>query len=120
MPRGLLLPLSFIGLTAGLFTSVGAQERGPVTVGDDGVMRWTATGAEVAQFGVNYSAPFAHAYRAFGQLGMDRKQAIDADVLHFARLGLDAYRIHVWDREVSDNEGNLVANDHLDLLDYLL
>ncbi len=120
MPRGLLLPLSFIGLTAGLFTSVGAQERGPVTVGNDGVMRWMATGAEVALFGVNYSAPFAHAYRAFGQLGMDRKQAIDADVLHFARLGLDAYRIHVWDREVSDNEGNLVANDHLDLLDYLL
>ena len=36
------------------------------------------------------------------------------------RLGLDAYRIHVWDREVSDREGNLVENDHLDLLDYLM
>ncbi|HEX9632271.1 MAG TPA: hypothetical protein VGA02_07375, partial [Gemmatimonadales bacterium] len=64
--------------------------------------------------------PFAHAYRAHGYLGVDRKQAIDADVLHFARLGLDAYRIHVWDREVSDRQGNLVTNDHLDLLDYLL
>jgi hypothetical protein len=51
---------------------------------------------------------------------MDRKQAIDADVLHFARLGLDAYRIHVWDREVADTLGNLLANDHLDLLDYLM
>ena len=38
---------------------------------------------------------------------------------HLARLGLDAYRIHVWDREVSDREGNLVENEHLDLLDYL-
>jgi hypothetical protein len=83
-------------------------------------MRWTASGEEVALFGVNYSTPFAHAYRAHGYLGVDRKRAIDADVLHFSRLGLDAYRIHVWDREVSDAEGNLVENDHLDLFDYLL
>lgn len=92
----------------------------PVTVDDRGVLRWTTTGTEVALWGVNYSTPFAHAYRAHGYLGLDRKQAMDADVLHFTRLGLDAYRIHVWDREVSDRQGNLVANDHLDLLDYLL
>jgi hypothetical protein len=92
----------------------------PVTVDEAGVMRWTATGDEVALFGVNYSTPFAHAYRAHGYLGVDRKTAIDADVLHLARLGLDAYRIHVWDREVSDREGNLLENEHLDLLDYLL
>jgi len=92
----------------------------PVTVDERGVMRWTATGEEVALWGVNYTAPFAYAYRALGRLGEDRKAAIDADVLHFARLGLDAYRIHVWDREVSDTAGNLLANDHLDLLDYLL
>ena len=92
----------------------------PVTVDDAGVMRWTASGEEVSLFGVNYSIPFAHAYRAHGYLGVDRKRAIDADVLHLSRLGLDAYRIHVWDREVSDREGNLVENDHLDLLDYLL
>jgi hypothetical protein len=83
-------------------------------------MRWTATGDEVALFGVNYSTPFAHAYRAHGYLGIDHRQAIDSDVMHLRRLGLDAYRIHVWDREVSDGEGNLVDNDHLDLLDYLM
>jgi hypothetical protein len=108
---------------AGIAMALGAPLRGqqvPVRVDDHGVMRWTATGNEVALWGVNYSIPFAHAYRAHGYLGMDHKRAIDADVLHFARLGLDAYRIHVWDREVSDREGNLVANDHLDLLDYLL
>jgi len=92
----------------------------PVTVDDRGVLRWTVTGDEVALWGVNYTAPFAYAYRALGRLGVDRKAAIDTDVLHFARLGLNAYRIHVWDREVSDTAGNLLANDHLDLLDYLL
>ena len=39
---------------------------------------------------------------------------------HLARLGLDAYRIHVWDREISDAAGNLVVNDHLRAFDYLL
>jgi hypothetical protein len=83
-------------------------------------MRWTASGEEVALFGVNYSTPFAFAYRAHRHVGADHKPAIDADVLHLRRLGLDAYRIHVWDREVSDAQGNLLQNDHLDLLDYLL
>ena len=50
----------------------------------------------------------------------DRKEAIDRDVYHFARLGFNAYRIHVWDVEISDGEGRLIENDHLNLLDYLI
>ena len=123
MKRFLIL-FGLLGVAAGFTPSLRAQSSTdgdvPVRVDEQGVMRWTADGAEVALFGVNYSTPFAHAYRAHGYLGVDRKRAIDADVLHFARLGLDAYRIHVWDREVSDAEGNLVENDHLDLFDYLL
>jgi len=123
MPKGLLL-LASVGFLGASAVSLTAQEPEagaiPVTVDDQGVMHWRASGEEVALFGVNYTAPFAYAYRALGYLGVDRKRAIDADVLHFARLGLDAYRVHVWDREVSDREGNLVENDHLDLLDYLL
>lgn len=92
----------------------------PVMVDGQGVMRWTASGEEVALFGVNYTTPFAYAYRAHGYVGADRKAAIDRDVSHLARLGVDAYRIHVWDREISDRGGNLLANDHLDLLDYLV
>ena len=118
-----MLP-AVLGFAAVLPTPLDAQEADagsvPVAVDEQGVMRWTASGEEVALFGVNYSTPFAYAYRAHGYLGANHKQAIDADVLHLARLGLDAYRIHVWDREVTDGEGKLVENDHLDLLDYLM
>ena len=92
----------------------------PVIVDRAGVMRWAADGREVALFGVNYAAPFAYDFQALTRLGVDPKRAIDQDVAHLARLGVDAYRIHVWDREVSDREGNLLANAHLDLLDYLI
>lgn len=85
-----------------------------------GVMRTTSGQGEVSFFGVNYTLPFAHAYRMHQALGVDMKQAIDRDVYHFARLGFNAYRIHVWDVEISDEEGNLLENEHLDLLDYLI
>ncbi|MDR3297465.1 MAG: hypothetical protein LBS94_04445 [Prevotellaceae bacterium] len=91
-----------------------------ITIGNDGLMRWSDTKQEAAFYGVNYTAPFAHAYRALGYLGLDRKQAIDRDVYHFARLGFNAYRVHIWDVEITDSIGNIIANEHLDLLDYLL
>lgn len=71
-------------------------------------------------YGVNYTVPFAHAYRALGRLGVDRKAAIERDVYHMSRLGLNAFRLHLWDVELTDSVGNLLSNDHLDLLDYLL
>ncbi|PTN10623.1 hypothetical protein [Mangrovibacterium marinum] len=97
-----------------------AQKVSSVYVDRKGVMRWSDSHREASFFGVNYTLPFAHAYRAAGYLGVDRKKAIDEDVYHFARLGFNAYRIHIWDVEVSDGEGNLLENDHLDLLDYLI
>ena len=48
-------------------------------------MRWSDTRQEASFFGVNYTLPFAHAYRALGYLGLDRKAAIDKDVYHFSR-----------------------------------
>lgn len=92
----------------------------PVYVGDDGILRYTKNDEEVALFGVNYSPPFAHSYRAMSILGKDHKAEIDRDVYHFARMGMDAFRIHVWDTEISDSLGNLKQNEHLDLLDYKL
>lgn len=91
-----------------------------IIVDSEGVMRRNDNHAEVSFYGINYTVPFAHAYRALSSLGIDHKKAIDRDVYHFSRLGLNAFRIHLWDVEISDAEGNLIENDHLDLLDYLI
>src|SRR5687768_8901260 len=91
-----------------------------IVIGGDGIMRWRKDNNEVTGFGVNYTVPFAHAYRSGKKMGIDLKQAIDQDVYHFSRLGLDLFRVHVWDCEISDTAGNLLVNEHLDLFDYLL
>lgn len=96
------------------------NEPATIFVDKQGVMRWSDSREEASFFGVNYTLPFAHAYRAMDYLGKDHKEAIDKDVYHFARLGFNAYRIHIWDVEISDIEGNLKENIHLDLLDYLI
>lgn len=107
--------LSF-GMTAGT-----QPKKTPIIYIDSkGVMRWSDTKAEASFYGVNYTLPFAHAYRAIQRLGIDPKVAIDKDVYHFSRLGFNAYRIHLWDVELTDSIGNLLANDHLDLMDYLI
>ncbi len=87
---------------------------------EDGLLKYRDKGNEAAFFGVNYSTPFAHSYRALKKLGKNHKEEIDKDVYHFARLGFDGFRIHIWDTEISDSLGNLVNNEHLQLLDYLL
>ncbi|MBK5192842.1 MAG: hypothetical protein JJE07_06455 [Flavobacteriaceae bacterium] len=97
-----------------------AQQIGDVYVDDNGLMRWGHNDTEVQGFGVNYTVPFAHAYRTAGKLEVDLKKAIDNDVYHFSRLGFDLFRVHVWDTEISDAEGNLLENEHLELFDYLL
>jgi predicted alpha/beta superfamily hydrolase len=86
-----------------------------------GVIRWRDDRSEVALFGANYTLPSASDYRAAGYLGLDRKRMVDEDMAHFARLGWDGLRLSFWgDWENSDAAGNLLANDHLDLQDYLV
>lgn len=96
------------------------SNKGNVIVDKNGVMRWENAKEEVQGFGVNYTVPFAHAYRTAKRMGIDPKQAIDNDVYHFTRLGFDLYRIHVWDTQISDAKGNLLENEYLDTFDYLL
>lgn len=112
--------LACIVLLLACGAAIAAPSKSSAFVDAHGVLRWTASGKEVALFGVNYTAPFAHAFRAHQRLGIAPETAIDADVYHFARLGFDAYRVHVWDREISDAEGNVVANEHVRAFDYLL
>lgn len=89
-------------------------------VDNKGVFRYTENNEEIRLFGVNYTLPFAHGYRAINYVGKDHKEAIDKDVYHIIRLGLDAYRVHIWDAEISDENGNLIQTPQLDLLDYML
>ena len=91
-----------------------------VYVDKQGVLRYVSNNAEAAFFGVNYTTPFAYAYRAHRAVNFDLEKAIQQDVYHMARLGLDAFRVHVWDTEISDTLGNLIENDHLRLFDFLL
>lgn len=91
-----------------------------VYMDDAGVMRRNDTGAEVAYFGTNYTLPFAHPYRWMKRHGADSRSVIDNDVYHFKRLGMNGFRLHLWDVELTDSLGNLQDNEHLELLDYLL
>ncbi len=99
---------------------IGQNENGSVIVDNKGVMRWEKTGEEIKGFGVNYTVPFAHAFKTAQRMGIDPKEAIDRDVYHFSRLGFDLYRVHVWDTEISDTLGNIIENERLDVFDYLL
>ena len=86
-----------------------------------GIVRWQDTRKEVTLFGANYVLTTASDYRAAGYLHADRKRMIDEDVAQFARMGWDGLRLTFWgDWESSDSAGNLIPNDHLDLLDYLI
>ena len=78
------------------------------------------TNTEASFFGVNYISPFASTYRDLKTLNVDLEKDIQQDVYHFARLGLDAFRVHVWDIEISDTLGNLIENENLRLFDFLL
>ncbi|UCH15422.1 MAG: hypothetical protein JSV22_05505, partial [Bacteroidales bacterium] len=92
-----------------------------VFLDDKGIIRWSDNNEEVALFGANYCLPSASDYRAAGYITNDRKKVIEEDMAHFARMGWDGLRICLWgDWENSDSLGNLVENDHLDLMDYLI
>lgn len=89
-----------------------------VYVDGDGVIRWRKDEREVALFGANYCLPSATDYRAAGYVGADRKKLVEQDFTHFARMGWDAVRLCLWgDWENSDKDGNLIVNDHLDVMD---
>ena len=121
-----LLPLLLFNLAFLFGQRPAAAQKLPTAPGGDvfvdkaGVLRWRHDQQEVALFGVNYTTPFAYAYRAHQRLGVSHEQAIRQDVYHLSRLGIDAFRVHVWDVEITDTVGNLQENAHLRLLDFLV
>jgi len=114
--RTFLWTLFLLGFGASMLYA----QQGDVYIDGKGVMRWPETKAEVYGFGANYTVPFAHAYRSAQKFGIDLKAEMEKDIYHFARLGFDAYRVHVWDTEISDTLGNLLDNEHLDAFDFML
>ncbi len=99
----------------------GSPSKELIYIDGSGVMRWRTSNVEVAMLGANYCLPSASDYRAAGLVSADRKKMIDDDMTHFARMGWDALRLSFWgDWECCDRDGNLIQNDHLDLLDYLV
>lgn len=112
----LLLSLCFV-ISLGIYAQANTNL---IRINKNGRMVWKRNNKEAFFWGVNYTTPFAHAYRQIKRMGFDHKEVIDMDTYHLARLGINAYRVHVWDCEISDGEGNLISNAHLDLLDYLI
>jgi hypothetical protein len=101
-------------------TSNAQSNKNLVYVDQQGRLRWQKTKQEVYLFGVNYTVPFAYGYRSMKALNKDIEKEIDEDTYHMARIGVDAFRVHIWDTEISDSAGNLLNNEHLKLFDYLL
>ena len=116
-----LLPVLLLGVPlSAQQNDTGLGKIRTVYLDKKGVIRWDDH-KEVALFGANYCLPSACDYRAAGYVSGDRKKMIDQDMAHFARMGWEGLRICLWgDYENSDNEGNLISNDHLDLMDYLI
>jgi len=96
------------------------QTKNEIYIDKTGIIRLQANNQEASYFGVNYTLPFAYGYRSHKKLNINIEQAIDRDVYHLARLGINAFRVHVWDTEISDVKGNLKNNEHLRLFDYLI
>jgi len=88
---------------------------------ENGIIKWSDTKKEVSLFGANYCLPSACDYRAASYFTKDLKGEIEKDLSHFVRMGWDGLRLGFWgDFENTDKSGNLINNEHLDLLDYLI
>ncbi|HET6762240.1 MAG TPA: hypothetical protein VFH27_01180 [Longimicrobiaceae bacterium] len=120
----LLLPLLLAIASPAHAQRAGAPAAGSARqayVDSAGVVRWRGTDEEVRLFGANYAIASSSDYRAAGYVSTDRKRMIDEDVAHFARMGWNGMRLAFWgDWQNADRQGNLIPNDHLDLLDYLV
>jgi hypothetical protein len=105
------------------FAQVAASEAATraAYVDKAGVVRWRENDGEVALFGADYCLMSSSDYRMAGYVSQNRKAMVDEDMAHFARMGWDGLRICSWgDWENSDKAGNLVVNDHVDVLDYVI
>jgi hypothetical protein len=108
-------------LSPGSAQDAGTAATRPAYLDQSGIVRWRDNDSEVALFGADYCLMSSSDYRMAGYISRNRKPIVDEDMAHFARMGWDALRICSWgDWENSDKAGNLLNNDHVDLLDYVI
>ena len=108
-------------IASSLFLATPLAAKELVYLDDQGVVRWNSNHEEVALFGANYSLASACDYRAAGYVHSDCKKLAEEDMEHFARMGWEGMRLCFWgDWENCDKDGNLIVNDHLDVLDYTI
>jgi len=84
-----------------------------------GTLRY-ADGREAKLWGTNYQAMFSSEYINIQRVRVPHKEAIDRDLDDFVAMEFDIVRLALVDRQIADAEGNLLASDHLDLLDYTI
>ena len=82
-----------------------------------GILRWSDNQAEVALLGVNLYTPFTWDYDSHRAANLDYKASIRQDIAHLRRLNLGVVRIHCFERQFSDKQGNFIDNHHVELLD---
>ncbi len=85
----------------------------------DGVLRYP-DGSEVALWGVNIYPQSWYQFENTGRLKVNRKKVLVQDLDHLQQMGVQVIRMHIFDREISDADGNIQDNEHLELLDYLV
>ncbi len=85
----------------------------------DGVLLYE-DGKEVALWGTNIYPNSWMEYDNIKKLGLDHKKVTDEDFQHLKKMGVDVIRMHIFEKEIADEGGNLVENDHLDILDYVV
>ncbi len=123
--RYIVVALTFVFILGGCreqtSETISPLQLRSVYLDNRGIIRWSDNNEEVALFGANYCLPSASDYRAAGYISDNRKKMVDQDMAHFARMGWDGLRLALWgDWENCDSLGNLVVNDHLDVMDYLI
>lgn len=85
----------------------------------DGVLLYE-DGKEVALWGTNIYPQSWMEYNNIKKLGLDHKKVTDEDFQHLKKMGVNVIRMHIFEKELADENGNLVENDHLDILDYVV
>ena len=94
------------------------QELRPIHV-ENGVFLYP-DGSEVALFGTNYLPMGWHQYNNMKALNVDFRQAIKQDVSDMKACGIQVVRVHYFESESCDADGNLVENDNLRVFDILI